>query len=62
MLRWTEGTGQDQTYQASFVIGSGTIVVDKLDDKEISGTFQFEGYNTAQTHKSISNGKFSAKF
>jgi len=62
MLRWTEGTASDQTFQATFILGSGTIVVDKLTDSEISGTFEFEGYNTAQTHKTISNGKFSAKF
>jgi Family of unknown function (DUF6252) len=62
MLRWTEGTGSDQTYQATFIIGSGTIVIDKLSDTEVSGTFEFEGYNTAQTHKSITEGKFSAKF
>jgi hypothetical protein len=62
MLRWTEGTASEQTFQASFVLGSGTIVVDKLTDSEISGTFEFEGYNTAQTHKTITNGKFSAKF
>lgn len=62
MLRWTEGTGQDQTYQATFILGSGTIVVDKLTDSEISGTFEFEGFNTAQTSKTITEGKFSAKF
>ena len=62
MLRWTEGLAAEQTYQASFVIGSGTIVVDKLDDTEISGSFEFTGYNTNQNTKTITEGKFSAKF
>lgn len=62
MLRWTEGIGQTDTYSATNVIGSGTVTVDKLSDTEISGTFQFEGYSTLQNKKTITEGKFSAKF
>jgi hypothetical protein len=62
MLRWTEGLASEQTYQATFIIGSGTIVVDKLNDSEISGSFEFEGYNTAQTSKTITEGTFNARF
>ena len=62
MLRWTEGLGQDQSYMANSVIGTGTITVDKLTATEVSGTFSFTGFNTAQTNKSITEGAFSAKF
>ena len=62
MLRWTEGLGQDQSYLANSVIGTGTITIDKLTTTEVSGTFSFTGYNTAQTNKSITEGAFSAKF
>lgn len=62
MLRWTEGLGQTDTYQANGVIGTGTVTVTELSDSKIKGTFSFTGYNTAQTSKQITEGKFEANF
>jgi len=62
MLRWTEGTGQTDTYIANNLLGSGTVTIDKLTATEVSGTFQFEGYSTTQNKKTITEGSFSAKF
>jgi hypothetical protein len=62
MLRWTEGLGQTDTYQANGVIGNGTITVTELSDTKIKGTFSFTGFNTAQTSKQITEGSFEATF
>jgi hypothetical protein len=62
MLRWTEGLAQTQTYQASGVIGTGTITVTELSDSKIKGTFSFTGYNTDQNTKQITDGQFEANF
>jgi len=62
MLRWTEGLGQTDTYQANGVIGSGTVTVTELSDSKIKGTFSFTGFNTAQTSKQITEGTFEATF
>ncbi len=62
MLRWTEGLGQTDTYQANGVIGTGTVTVTELSDSKIKGTFSFTGYNTAQTSKQITEGTFEANF
>jgi hypothetical protein len=61
-LRWTEGLGQNDTYQANGVIGTGTVTVTELSDSKIKGTFSFTGYNTAQTSKQITEGTFEANF
>lgn len=62
MLRWTEGLGQEQTFQANGVIGSGTVTVTELSASKIKGTFSFTGFNTAQTSKQITEGSFEANF
>lgn len=62
MLRWTEGLGQTDSFMANNVIGSGTVTIDNLTATEVSGTFSFEGYNTAQSSKTITEGQFNAKF
>lgn len=62
MLRWTEGLDPAQSYIANSIIGTGTITIDKLTATEVSGTFSFTGYNTAQSSKAITEGSFSAKF
>ena len=62
ILRWTEGLGQNDTYQASGVLGTGTITVTELSASKIKGTFSFTGYNTAQTSKQITEGSFEANF
>jgi len=62
MLRWTEGLGQTQTFQANGVIGDGTITVTELSDSKVKGTFSFTGFNTAQTSKQITEGTFEANF
>ncbi|MEE4260074.1 MAG: DUF6252 family protein [Bacteroidales bacterium] len=62
MLRWTEGLGQTQTFQANGVIGDGTITVTELTDNKIKGTFSFTGFSTEQTSKQITEGKFEANF
>ncbi|MCB2207468.1 MAG: hypothetical protein KQH67_04160 [Bacteroidetes bacterium] len=62
MLRWTEGLGQNDTYQANGVIGTGTVTVTELSDSKIKGTFSFTGYNTSQTSKQITEGTFEANF
>ena len=62
MLRWTEGLAQNQTYQASGVIGTGSITVTELSASKIKGTFSFTGYNTDQDTKQITNGEFEANF
>lgn len=61
-LRWTQGLGTNDTYQANGVIGNGTVTITELTSSKISGTFQFTGYNTAQNSKVITNGSFSANF
>ena len=61
-LRWTEGLGQDDSYIASFLLGSGTITVTELSATSIKGTFSFTGVNTAQSSKSITDGVFEATF
>ena len=61
-LRWTQGLGTNDTYQANGVIGSGTVTVTELSATKIVGTFQFTGYNTTQSSKVITNGSFSANF
>jgi len=61
-IRWTEGIDPKQTYTASFVLGKGTITVTELSATEIKGTFSGTVYNTDQSSKSITNGKFEAKF
>lgn len=62
MLRWTEGLGQTDSYMANNVIGTGSVTVNTLTATEVSGTFYFEGFNTAQTSKTITEGAFNAKF
>jgi len=62
MLRWTEGLGQTDTYQASGVIGTGTVTVTELSSSKVKGTFSFTGYNTDQTSKQITEGTFEANF
>ncbi|MCF6170648.1 MAG: DUF6252 family protein [Bacteroidales bacterium] len=61
-IRWTEGVDPKQTYTASFVLGSGTITITELSATNIKGTFSGTVYNTDQETKSITNGKFDAKF
>ncbi|RLD44921.1 MAG: hypothetical protein DRI89_02615 [Bacteroidetes bacterium] len=61
-IRWTEGIDPKQTYTASFVLGKGTITVTELSATNIKGTFSGTVYNTDQTSKVITNGKFDAKF
>ena len=61
-LRWTEGTGQNDTYTANSIIGTGTITVSELSATNIKGTFSFTGVNPAQASKSITDGVFEAKF
>lgn len=62
MLRWTEGLGQNDTFQANGVLGTGTVTVTELSASKIKGTFSFTGYNTAQTSKQITEGSFEANF
>lgn len=59
-IRWTEGIDPEQTYNASFVLGSGTITITELSATKIKGTFSGTVYNTAQTSKTITNGEFEA--
>ncbi len=61
-LRWTEGLGQDQTYVASGVVGSGTITITELSDSKVKGTFSFTGYNTDGNTKEITDGQFEGNF
>ncbi len=61
-LRWTEGLGQNDTYSANGIIGSGTITVTELSSTKIKGTFSFTGVNTAQATKSITDGAFEATY
>lgn len=61
-LRWTEGINPEQTYVASGILGSGTIVVTELTDAKIKGTFSFTGANTAGATKTISDGSFEGIF
>jgi len=61
-IRWTEGIDPTQTYTANSVVGSGTITITELSATGIKGTFSGTVYNTAQTKKAITNGKFEAKF
>lgn len=61
-LRWTEGLSQSDTYVASFVIGNGTVTITELTDSKVSGTFEFEGFNTDQTKRTVTEGSFSANF
>lgn len=61
-LRWTEGLGQEDTYVANGILGTGTIVVTELTDSKVVGTFSFTGYNTSGNSKEITDGQFSATF
>ena len=61
-IRWTEGIDPKQTYTASFVLGTGTITVTELSATSIKGTFSGTVYNTDQTTKTITNGKFDVNF
>lgn len=61
-LRWTEGLGQDDTYVANGILGSGTIKVTELTSSKVAGTFSFTGYNTSGGSKQITDGEFSATF
>ena len=59
-IRWTEGIDPKQTYNASFVLGSGTVTITELTATKIKGTFSGTVYNTDQTSKTITNGEFDA--
>ena len=59
-IRWTEGIDPKQTYNASFVLGSGTVTITELSATKIKGTFSGTVYNTDQTSKTITNGEFDA--
>ncbi len=61
-LRWTEGLGQDQTFVANGILGSGTITVTEISSTKVVGTFSFTGFSTASSSKEITNGQFSATF
>jgi len=61
-IRWTEGIDPKQTYNASFVLGSGTVTVTELSTTNIKGTFSGTVFNTEQASKSITNGSFEATF
>jgi len=61
-LRWTEGISTNQTYTASFVIGTGTITITELSATKVKGTFGFTGFNTEQASKTITSGKFDVNF
>ncbi|MFK5855974.1 MAG: DUF6252 family protein [Bacteroidota bacterium] len=61
-LRWTEGLGQEQTYVANGILGSGTVTISELSATKIVGTFNFTGYNTNGETKEITDGQFSADF
>ena len=60
--RWTTGLGQNDTYSANGIIGSGTITITELTATSVSGTFSFQGVNTAQNTVSVTDGQFSANF
>ncbi len=61
-LRWTEGLGQEDTYVANGILGTGTIIVTELTDSNVVGTFSFTGYNTSGDTKQITDGQFNATF
>ena len=61
-LRWTEGLGQDQTYVANGILGSGTVTITELTATKIIGTFSFTGHNTDGGTKEITNGQFNVDF
>jgi len=60
--RWTTGLGQNDTYSANGIIGSGSITITELTSTSVSGTFSFQGVNTAQNTVSVTEGQFSANF
>jgi hypothetical protein len=62
LCTWTEGTGQLDSYVASFVIGSGTVTITELTDTKIKGTFSFTGFNNNQESRTITEGQFEANF
>ena len=61
-LRWTEGIGQNDTYVANGILGTGTITVTELTSSKVVGTFSFTGYNTNGDTKQITDGQFNATF
>lgn len=60
--RWTEGVDPSETYVANGIIGTGTITITELSETKIKGSFSFEGFNTTQTSKSITEGSFDVNF
>ncbi len=61
-LRYTAGLGQNDTYMANGLVGSGTITITELTSTKIKGTFSFTGVNTSGASKSITDGSFTANF
>ena len=62
MGRWTQGTGQTDTYTANGVIGSGEVTFTELTDKKAKGTYKFTGYNTEQKKVEVTEGSFDVNF
>ena len=59
---WKEGSGEVNTYRASYPKGSGSVTINNLTNTSITGTFQFTGLNSESNQVVITEGKFTAYF
>ena len=60
--RWTQGTDQNDSYVASYVIGGGEVTFTELSATAAKGTFHFEGYNTVPAKVVVTEGSFAVTF
>jgi hypothetical protein len=60
--RWTQGTGQEDTYTTMLGQGQGTVEITELSDTKVKGTFSFTAKNSAGTEVTITEGSFSSTF
>jgi len=60
--RWTQGTGQEDTFTTMLGQGSGSVEITELSDTKVKGNFSFTAKNSAGTDVSITEGSFTSTF